>query len=659
VTTPLSNSAYIRSEHLRALWPWLPLWSVMALLAIFSHGPMPMFSTRTLAVAWEMWAHGHWLVPHINGDPYSEKVPLLFWMIHAGWAVFGVNDVWPRILEVIFGGAQLVLASVLASRLFPTRPWVAKATPWLLMAFAYAFLFGLQIMYEVLLVVWVLAALLCLTPTTTRAEPRWWLFGLMVGLGLLTKGPVMVVHVLFPFLLGPLWNTWARDNRARWYGFGVLGLLLGFAILLAWAIPAGQAGGEAYRQRLFFTQTAGRVVSERTQGLQNHARPAWYYLIYLPVIVFPLSGWLRGIVALPMTLFRRPWRVGVVAALVVAGVALLLLLVSAAVPPVDAHADQIRRVVDRILLVLVLVPLFVALVRQPLESGLQFLVAWLLPALLTFSLIGGKQLYYLLPELAGVTMLVAAAVADLRERHKGLASSYALGTWPLSLGAFVLAIVLFVMPAVVPTRFPDNIWLMGMAPFSRFFGVIFVVLGALLLLRGRGEMRRLAFAGLIGTVSLNALFTLGLWYRYDLAPASAFLAQADAAGHPIGNLGTEYNGQYHFAGRLMHPIARLNELPGAAAQNDDDDDDAAVHDGDSLDDFARHHPDGLVVTYAKHPPANAFRFARLIQPSRTSWLIIWDAATLNALHMDRVPPEPKQATLLYPQDYWRTRTAAR
>ena len=80
----------------------------MALLAIFSHGPMPMFSTRTLAVAWEMWAHGHWLVPHINGDPYSEKVPLLFWMIHAGWAVFGVNDVWPRILEVNINGSYVV-----------------------------------------------------------------------------------------------------------------------------------------------------------------------------------------------------------------------------------------------------------------------------------------------------------------------------------------------------------------------------------------------------------------------------------------------------------------------------------------------------------------------------------------------------------------------
>ena len=55
-------NAYSRTEHLRALWPWLPLWTLAALLAIFSHGPMPLYSTRTLAVAWEMWNHGHWLV---------------------------------------------------------------------------------------------------------------------------------------------------------------------------------------------------------------------------------------------------------------------------------------------------------------------------------------------------------------------------------------------------------------------------------------------------------------------------------------------------------------------------------------------------------------------------------------------------------------------
>src|SRR5690606_39680109 len=87
--------------------------------------------------------HGHWLVPYINGEPYSEKAPLLFWLIQSGWFVFGVNDIWPRVLEVLFGATQLVLVSTLAQRLFPSRPWMAKAAPWMLLALGYAFLFGL------------------------------------------------------------------------------------------------------------------------------------------------------------------------------------------------------------------------------------------------------------------------------------------------------------------------------------------------------------------------------------------------------------------------------------------------------------------------------------------------------------------------------------
>lgn len=407
-TPPVSSSSYTRLEYLRSVCPWLPLWAVVALLAMFSHGPMPLFSTRTLAVAWDMWHQGQWLVPHINGAPYSEKAPLLFWLIHAGWFAFGVTDIWPRLLEVIVGGTQLVLVSLLARRLFPDRPWMSRAAPWMLLAFTYAFLFGLQIMYDVLLSVWVLGALLCLTPKHARSEPRWWLFGLCIGLGLLTKGPVMLLHVVFPWLLGPLWNDWARQHRARWYGRGLLAVLLGAAMLLAWAVPAGFEGGEAYRQRLFFTQTAGRVADTFAEGrgLQNHAEPFWFYLLWLPVMLFPFSGWPRVWVA-------------------------------------------------------------VAMLRRPLESGLLFTLCWLVPTFLVLSLISGKQLYYPLSELGGIALLMAAAVALLRERHPGPANSAWLGTWPLALAGVALALALFALPTLVAGNHLRADWAVAAAQIGR------------------------------------------------------------------------------------------------------------------------------------------------------------------------------------------------
>jgi 4-amino-4-deoxy-L-arabinose transferase-like glycosyltransferase len=563
------SSAYSRSEHLRSLWPWLPLWTVVALLAIFSHGPMPLYSTRTLAVAWEMWNHGHWLVPHINGEPYSEKVPLLFWLIHAGWFVFGVNDVWPRILEVIFGGAQLVLLATLARRLFPNRPWVAKGAPWMLLALAYAFLFGLQIMYEVLLAVWVLAALLCLTPKADREEPRWLLFGLCIGAGLMTKGPVMFLHVAFPWLLGPLWNSWANTHRARWYGRGVLAMLLGGAILLAWALPAGFSGGEAYRQRLFFTQTAGRVVDAF-----DHARPFWWYLPMIPALLFPFSGWPRAWVAL-------------------------------------------------------------GTLRRPLEPGIRFGLCWLLPILLAFSLISGKQLYYPLPEFAGAALLLAGAIAVLREKRPALANTPWLGTWPLGVGGLLFAVFLFVLPNLVAHNLLHGEFIDATSQYSRFFSVVFVVLGALLLLRGRGELRRLAVAGLVGTLALNTLFTLTMWPNFDLRPAAQLLGAADAEGRAIGYLGN-YEGQFHFEGRITRPIERLSE-------------------GDSVQAFARAHPDGLIIARPEKLDAADLRYPLLVQPFRSSWVVIWPAASLAAHRAGRTPPEPPHPTRIYQVDAWRYR----
>ncbi len=553
---------YSRSEHVRAMWPWLPLWALVALLAIFSHGPMPLYSTRTLAVAWEMWTHGHWLVPYINGVPYSEKAPLLFWLIHAGWFVFGVSDIWPRVLEVLFGGTQLVLIAMLARRLFPRHPWVAKAAPWMLLALGFAFLFGLQIMYDVLLAVWTLAALLCLTTTPHRAEPRWLLFGLCIGLGLLTKGPVMLLHVVFPWLLGPLWSDWANQHRARWYGRGVLSLLLGAVMLLAWALPAGFSGGEAYRQRLFFTQTAGRVVKAF-----DHAEPWYWYVPVLPLLLFPFSGWPRIWVAL-------------------------------------------------------------ATLRRPLESGVRFALCWLIPVFVTFSLISGKQLYYPLPEFGGGVLLMAGAIVALRERRPALAHNRWLGTWPLGVFGIAFATFLFALPLLVVGNHLHGEWLDAAAPYSRYFSVIFLLLGILLLLRGRGELRRLAVAGLIGALALNTLFTLTLWPRYDLAPTVRLVQAADHSNRPVAYLG-EYEGQFHFAGRLQHPITELTE--GAMLQN-----------------FARKHPDGLIVTHPGSLNANDLRYSLLVQPFRSSWIVVWSAHSLADLHTGHAPPEPTLPTHVYP-----------
>jgi hypothetical protein len=160
--------------------------------------------------------------------------------------------------------------------------------------------------------------------------------------------------------------------------------------------------------------------------------------------------------------------------------------------------------------------------------------------------------------------------------------------------------------------------------------VVFLLIGGLLLLRGRGELRRLAVAGLAGVLALNTLFTLTLWTRWDLRPTAHLLGATEQANHPIAFLGN-YEGQFHFEGRLKQPIA---ELFG----------DQAVQD------FARLHPDGVIVTHPGKLNANDLRYALLVQPFRSSWLVVWSAVSLADLSTGHTPPEPAQPTQVYPVD---------
>jgi len=230
-------------------------------------------------------------------------------------------------------------------------------------------------------------------------------------------------------------------------------------------------------------------------------------------------------------------------------------------------------------------------------------------------------------------MFMAYAIARLRDRNDATAHSHRWGPWPLAIGAFALAILLFALPALVTSGRVSGHWLRDLSAASAPFGVLYGLLGVLMLLRGRGEMRRIAFASLIGTAAAYGLFALTLYPAFDLLPVSRLLAHAQAQGRAIGNLDV-YEGQYHFLGRLQQPIERLYE-------------------GADLQRWAQAHPRGLVVEYPSNLGAADLRYPVFVQPFRSVWLVVWNAPTLAALRRGEKPPEPAQPTALYPQDYWR------
>ena len=270
-------------RDLRDLRAPLLAWSMAALVSIFLHAPLPLFSTRSLAVAWEMWDRGSWLVPLFNGEPYSHKTPLLPWLIHAGWAVTGVSDLWPRLLMVLLGTVVVAQVGLLAGRLYPHKPQLPALAAWAMAGFWYFFMFALQVMYELPLTVAVLGGLLALCRRDGEAWTPWWPgVALAVGFGLLAKGPVALLHLGVPLLAARWWHPDAQRDGSGFAKRAALAVLAGIGLFAMWLVPAVLLGDPDYRQALLVTQTAGRI-----KDSFDHAEPWWWYAPLLLALMAP------------------------------------------------------------------------------------------------------------------------------------------------------------------------------------------------------------------------------------------------------------------------------------------------------------------------------------------------------------------------------------
>ena len=292
-------------------WRWFIVWVALVPLCLSLRPPLPVDETRYLSVVWDMWRRPDWLVPHLNGALYSDKPPLLFWTILIGWLATGVNQWWPRLLSPLYSVVAVLLLARVARRLSPERPELA--------GFSVLFLSGVLwvsystvLLFDLLLAVCVLLALSGVV-AAWRGNPRsgWVGYGLGIGLGILAKGPVVLVYVLPAALLAPWWGGTPRASRPAWYLGVAAGLVLGGAIGLVWALAAGAQGGEEYRSAILWEQTAGRVVNAFA-----HRRPWWWYLPLLPVVLFPWFFWpplwrslanMRGRPADPTTRLALAW----------------------------------------------------------------------------------------------------------------------------------------------------------------------------------------------------------------------------------------------------------------------------------------------------------------------------------------------------------------
>jgi 4-amino-4-deoxy-L-arabinose transferase-like glycosyltransferase len=255
------------------------------LLFLFNLGGRDLWEpdeTRYAVVAREMRETGNWVLPHLNGEIYAEKPPFFLWLVNLCTFFLGENsELANRLPSALAGLVTLFVTFLLGERLFSPRVGFLSAmvlatsilflqlSRWMMLDSLFSLLFLLTIFY------------FFQGFENEARRRRYYLFaGFFMGLGVLTKGPV----VYLPVPMFMIFGLSQRKFKAYWNTDLLCGILVSLLIVFLWLLPACWVGGEEYTKRILFGQTLGRLMGSEPYF---HKRSIFFYFIRFPLDFFP------------------------------------------------------------------------------------------------------------------------------------------------------------------------------------------------------------------------------------------------------------------------------------------------------------------------------------------------------------------------------------
>ncbi len=237
---------------------------------------------RYASVAVNMVTSGDWVVPHLNGMPFMDKPPLVYWIQAVPTTLFGRSEYIARLPTLLAGALWALMIFLLA------RGWTgSERKAWwaaMLAATSAAGIIGSRVgpQMDMPLAAAIATALYASWLGLTRGgrAPQI-LLGAAVGCGLLIKGPlVVVVPTLVAvgwIVAGVSWRSVLRMLFSPWaWGVALL-------IALPWYVLVERAQ-PGWVQHFIVYEHFGRF------GTGDHRafHPFWFYV---PIVILYLTPW--------------------------------------------------------------------------------------------------------------------------------------------------------------------------------------------------------------------------------------------------------------------------------------------------------------------------------------------------------------------------------
>lgn len=226
----------------------------------------------------EMLETGSWVVPTLQGEPYLDKPPLMYWLTALSYKAFGVTPEAARLVP-----ALCVHLTILAVYLLGRFSIGHRAAFWaaLLLSLAPGFVSVARLLLlDGLLTLCVTVSVLCGYEAVRTGTFRrgWWIASAVAsGFGFLTKGPISEVLLFIPLWAYAVLAAKTAAGPARpglkWY---VAFFAVVFAVNLPWYIAIGTQQPQ-FLKYFFWEHNVMRFLQPF-----DHLQPIWYYV---PILV--------------------------------------------------------------------------------------------------------------------------------------------------------------------------------------------------------------------------------------------------------------------------------------------------------------------------------------------------------------------------------------
>jgi len=265
---------------------------------------------RYAEIARVMFDKGEWIVPTVNGNLYTDKPILYFWLVLIASKIAGSVNEWTVRFPAALGGLGLVLITYkfgkdffnsrigfMAAAVIATSVRVIWEARWAHLDMLFTFFFALAMYF---------ASRAVLIEGHRKQMLTAYAF---MGLATLTKG---LIGVVLPALILITFVVARGDRRLLREARLVAGIAIFLLIAAPWFIWVSLATDGQWIKDFVFVHHLQRY----TGGMRHH-QPFYYYFTTLPVDILPWTVFVipalfayrrcRGLLADPVRLFFALW----------------------------------------------------------------------------------------------------------------------------------------------------------------------------------------------------------------------------------------------------------------------------------------------------------------------------------------------------------------